>query len=228
MVIKTRFTNMNYLLFLLFVFSNISVYAQSSYDWNEHNNAMDSIDWERAFFGVFILVFIFWTINLLSKRGLLKVDPKKEYKQPKKAYKVVGILPHTAEEMRVPCTPEEILEWGESKGFLKEYQSRIANPSTGSARTLRLDIGRIKLYFKCKEFHNSLKKGTVVECEGLSRLKEWQSSVPEELLKGAKVGEVVYITKFIGHPLSDKALVKFQDGSTQEIPTINLKKRVYF
>lgn len=228
MVIKTRFTNMNYLLFLLFVFSKISVYAQSSYDWNEHNNAMDLIDWERAFFGVFILVFIFWIINLLSKRGLLKANTKDEYKQPKKTYKVIGLLPHTSEEMSVPCTPEEIFEWGESKGFLKEYQSRIANPSTGSARTLRLDIGRIKLYFKCKEFHNSLKKGTVVEYDnGLSRLKEWKDGVPI-LIKWAQVGEVISITKFIGHPLSDKALVKFQDGSTQEIPTISLKKRVYF
>lgn len=219
---------MNYLLFLLFFFSNISVYAQSSYDWNEHNNAMDLIDWERAFFGVFILVFIFWIINLLSKRGLLKVDPKKEYKQPKKAYKVVGILPHTAEEMRVPCTPQEILEWKGSKGFLKENPSKTENSSAGSARTLKLDIGRIKLYFKCKEFHNSLKKGTVVEYDnGLSRLKEWKDGVPI-LIKGAQVGEVISITRFTGDTCSDKALVKFQDGSTQEIQTILLKKRAYF
>lgn len=222
------FTNMNYLLFLLFFLTNISVYAQSSYDWNEHNNAMDSIDWESAVFGVFILVFLFWIINLVSERRLLKVDAKDEYKQPKKAYKLIGILPLTAEEMSVPCTPEEILERGESKGFLK-YTKSFPEMSVEAARKFRLDRGEIKVYFKCKEFHNSLKKGTVVEYDnGLSTLKEFKDGVPIFIKKGAQVGEVISITKFIGHPLSDKALVKFQDGSTQEIPTINLKKRVYF
>ncbi|MDA7728782.1 hypothetical protein N8838_01360 [Flavobacteriales bacterium] len=58
---------MNYLFFLLFILSNFSAFAQGSYDWNEHNNAMDSIDWGNAFYGILILVFIVWIINNVSE-----------------------------------------------------------------------------------------------------------------------------------------------------------------
>jgi hypothetical protein len=58
---------MNYLIFLLFILSNFSAFAQGSYDWNEHNNAMDSIDWGNAFYGILILVFIVWIINNVSE-----------------------------------------------------------------------------------------------------------------------------------------------------------------
>ena len=75
---------MNYIIFLLFIFSNFSAYAQGSYDWNEHNNAMDSIDWGNAFYGILILVFIVWIINLVSEGGLNKVDTKEEYKSSEK------------------------------------------------------------------------------------------------------------------------------------------------
>ncbi|MBT5749865.1 MAG: hypothetical protein HOI39_01925 [Flavobacteriales bacterium] len=75
---------MNYLIFLLFIFSNFSVYAQGSYDWNEHNNAVDSIDWGLAYYGVLFLVFIVWIVNTVSER-LNKVDTKEEYKSSKKA-----------------------------------------------------------------------------------------------------------------------------------------------
>ena len=214
---------MNYLIFLLFILINFSAYAQGSYDRIEHNNAMDSIDWGSAFNGFLILVFIVWIINLVYEGGLRKVDTKKEYKQPKKAYKVIGLLHPTAEEMKVPCKPQEILEWGESKGFLEYTKAKIYTTKRGveAARKFRLDRRRIKLYFKCKEFHNSFKKGTVVEFE-------WPDTVNGKLEMVNKVGEVISITEFTGNPYSDNALVKFQDGSKLEVGTIGLKKRVYF
>tara|TARA_X000000368_G_scaffold402498_1_gene376476 strand:- start:18 stop:302 length:285 start_codon:yes stop_codon:yes gene_type:complete len=54
--------------FILFILSTFSACAQVSYDWNEHNNAMDSIDWGNTFYGVLILVFIVWIINAVSKK----------------------------------------------------------------------------------------------------------------------------------------------------------------
>lgn len=79
---------MKCLIFLLLIFSNFSVYAQGSYNWNDHNNAMESIDWGSAFFGVLILVFIVWVINAVSEGWRLgKVDTKEEYKSSKKADK---------------------------------------------------------------------------------------------------------------------------------------------
>ena len=215
---------MNYLIFLLFILSNFSAFAQGSYDWNEHNNAMDSIDWGNAFYGILILVFIVWIINLVSGGGLRKVDTKEEYKQPKKAYKVIGFLPPTAEEMKVPSTPQEILEWGESKGLLEYTKNKNIFKSAEKVRKFRLDRKRIKLYFKCKEFHNSFKKGTVVEYETYEL--DSKSRVKEERI--IKVGEVISITEFIGYIYKDNALVKFQDGSTYEHGTVSLKKRVYF
>ena len=207
---------MKNLLFLLLIFSNFSVYAQGSYDWNDHNNAMESIDWGSAFYGICFLVSLVWLINAGSEGWRLgKVDTKEEYKPSKKAYKVIGFLHANAEEMKVPCTPQEILEWGESKGFLKYTKGT----SVEAARKFRLDRSEIKLYFKCKEFHNSFKKGTAVEYPNVVNGKRETVN---------KVGEVISITEFIGHVYSDNALVKFQDGSTYEVGTISLKKRVYF
>jgi hypothetical protein len=74
---------MNYIIFLLIIFSNFSVYAQGSYGWNEHNNAMESIDWGLAFFGVLILVFIVWIFNTISERPY-NVSSKKKVVAGKK------------------------------------------------------------------------------------------------------------------------------------------------
>lgn len=73
---------MRYIIVLLLIFSNFSIYAQGSYDWNDHNDAMESIDWGNSIFGILILVGIIWIINVVSEGGVRKVDTKEEYKQP--------------------------------------------------------------------------------------------------------------------------------------------------
>ena len=77
---------MNYLIFLLFIFSNFSVYAQGSYNWNEHNNAVDSIDWGLAYYGVLFLVFIVWIVNAISEKPY-DVSSKKKAKEDIKTEK---------------------------------------------------------------------------------------------------------------------------------------------
>ena len=77
---------MNYLMFLLFIFSNFSVYAQGSYNRNEHNNAVDSIDWGLAYYGVLFLVFIVWIVNAISEKPY-NVSSKKKAKEDIKTEK---------------------------------------------------------------------------------------------------------------------------------------------
>lgn len=77
---------MKCLIFLLLIFSNFSVYAQGSYNWNDHNNAMESIDWGSAFFGILILVFIVWIVNNVSERPY-NVSSKKKAKEDIKTEK---------------------------------------------------------------------------------------------------------------------------------------------
>lgn len=220
---KTSSINLKSLNFLLIIFSNFSIYAQGSYDWNEHNDAMDSIDWGSAFFGILILVGIVWIIYVLSEEGTGRiVDNKEEHKPSSKAYKVVRFYRPSAEEMKVPPTPQEILEWGESKVFkdITEGNKLIGEYPEEEKRKLRLDREQIKFYFKFKEFHNSFKKGTVVEYQtNTTHLAKEESII--------KVGEVISKTNFTGSVYKDKVLVKFQDGSTSKIGTVLLKKRIY-
>ena len=78
---------------------------------------MESIDWGSAIFSILILVGIVWIIYVLSEEGTGRIIDTREYKPSSKAYKVKRFYRPSAEEMKVPPTPQEILEWGESKVF---------------------------------------------------------------------------------------------------------------
>ena len=53
------------ILILVFIFQYASVFSQGSYDWNEHGEAMDNIDWGNAITGwvmLFVIIWIFYQI----------------------------------------------------------------------------------------------------------------------------------------------------------------------
>lgn len=207
----------------LFLLCSSKVNAQGSYDWNEHNNAMNSIDWGRAFYGILFLVIIFWIIYKASNRKD-KFRSKDKFKNAEKPYKVLGLKPRVKE-----ITHEEFIEFSESKylqnnvELMKKYHGhKKAIEYKQSEISNKLNIHE---YFAKKEFHNSVDKGTIVEFEELSfnfKSLETQGTLEK------KYGEVLKITEFTGIVGQDKVVIKLKDGSTCEKLLYSVKKRVYF
>jgi hypothetical protein len=146
--------------------------------------------------------------------NLQRIDSSsEEHKQSKKADQKIDGLESEVEDMK-ELSPHEILEWEQSKWFqdLNKW-----NRSAEAELKLRFDRNRIKMYFKHKELHNTLKKGTVVEYT----MYDYDFAPPQ--ITRLEIGMVISITEFTGNPYEDKAVVKFQNGSTKNVSTISLK-----
>lgn len=209
----------------LFLLCSSKMNAQGSYDWNEHNNAMNSIDWVRAFYGILFLVIIFWIIYKASNRQD-KFRSKDKFKNAEKPYKVLGLKPRVKE-----ITHEEFIEFSESKYLQNhiELMKKLLDLDPKEVISLEQRItskkSEINSYFARKEFHNSLDKGTVVEFEELSfNFKSLKT--PGSLEK--KYGEVLSKTEYTGIIGNDKVLIKLKDESTVEMLSVLVKKREYF
>ena len=61
---------------IIFLLGYVFVYSQGSYDWNEHNDAMEDISWKSVGFGLLVILCIVGLIKLLSN-----IPPKKASKK---------------------------------------------------------------------------------------------------------------------------------------------------
>jgi len=206
--------NMKKLILLLFIFSNFSVYAQGSYDWDEHINAMDSIDWGSAFNGILILVFIVWIINLVSEGGLRNVDTKKEYKQPKKAYKVIA-KKKTKEDIKTE--KKKVIT---DIDLIKAYERDLQHP--------REMLAKGKMFAKEMEL---FKKKQKTERDSLLKLELINSKIvkKQELIDKMAINKMVEHSKYgIGTvinltPSKKFAKILFKDGLEVRIKSSDLK-----
>ena len=65
---KSLISNKFFVILIMLHFGFVTVYSQGSYDWREHNEAMENMEWESVFSGLLILLFIIGVIRMLSNR----------------------------------------------------------------------------------------------------------------------------------------------------------------
>jgi hypothetical protein len=61
-----KLLNKTLILILAFIFHNVFAFSQDSYDWHEHNEAMDKINWNDSITGwwmLFVIIGIFYQIH---------------------------------------------------------------------------------------------------------------------------------------------------------------------
>jgi hypothetical protein len=74
-----KFANKILITTSIVLFKNVRVFSQGTYDWKEHSEAMDKINWNDAISGwffLFVIIGIFYLLyNGLKKNNIQTIDP---------------------------------------------------------------------------------------------------------------------------------------------------------